>query len=145
MKNFLRLNHLYLGHELIHTGEKPFACKFCDYRCRNMANLKKHEIIHIRDMINSDKNPQEKYSSHIHFKKKQHIRVHKREKKFACKYCEKRFTQAHSVKGHEFIHTGEKPFACKSCSYRCRNMANLKKHENIHIKDINFKTQKSPH
>ena len=64
-----------------------------------MANLKKHEIIHIRDMINSDKTPQEKYSQHIHFKKKQHVRIHKREKKFACKYCEKRFTQSHSVKG----------------------------------------------
>ena len=30
-------------HERLHTGEKPYACKVCDYKCADVSNLKKHE------------------------------------------------------------------------------------------------------
>merc|ERR1712080_501053 len=30
------------NHELIHTGEKPFKCPDCDYRCIQRSNLRIH-------------------------------------------------------------------------------------------------------
>ena len=60
---------------------------------------------------------------------KYHELIHTGEKPYACKYCEKRFIQPNSLKRHELIHAGEKPYSCKTCAYRCRERSNLKKHE----------------
>ena len=35
-----------LTHERLHTGEKPFACKFCDSSYPSSSSLKKHVIRH---------------------------------------------------------------------------------------------------
>ena len=33
-------------HEIIHTGEKPYACRYCQYKTANWSNFKKHENYH---------------------------------------------------------------------------------------------------
>ena len=33
-------------HERTHTGEKPYQCSFCDYRCTQGGNLRIHERRH---------------------------------------------------------------------------------------------------
>ena len=29
-------------HIMVHTGEKPISCPYCDYRCIQTSDLKKH-------------------------------------------------------------------------------------------------------
>jgi len=44
-KGFLT-NQKLSEHELIHTDERPFSCKFlCGYSCKSSANIRKHEKI----------------------------------------------------------------------------------------------------
>ena len=31
-------------HELRHTGDKPFGCRFCEYRSRWQGSMKAHEL-----------------------------------------------------------------------------------------------------
>ena len=64
---------------MIHTGEKPYACKYCDKKFNRNSNIKEHE------------------------------RTHTGEKPYACRYCDKMFNRSGSVKKHERTHRGEKP------------------------------------
>ena len=39
------------NHELIHTGEKPFACSDCSYRCIQRSNLRIHmRAVHKKEL-----------------------------------------------------------------------------------------------
>ncbi|CAL4058804.1 unnamed protein product, partial [Meganyctiphanes norvegica] len=75
----------YNTHKRIHSGEKPYACDLCDYRCSQSGRLLKHK------------------------------RMHSGEKPFQCPNCGKSFANAESVKIHMRIHTGERPFKCGNC------------------------------
>ena len=38
-------------HILTHTGEKPFACKHCDYKSRAASTLRTHELLKHSDEV----------------------------------------------------------------------------------------------
>lgn len=63
-----------------HTGERPFACKYCERRFTDYSTRIKHE------------------------------RTHTNERPFMCSQCGKSFTTSYILKNHMLTHTGERQF-----------------------------------
>ena len=71
-----------------HSGERPFACDECEYKCAERNNLIAHK------------------------------RTHTGERPFACDECEYRCAQSSNLTAHKRIHSGERPYACDKCDDR---------------------------
>ena len=109
--------HIKRQHELVHTGEKPYSCTYCDKKFTQSHSLKSHE------------------------------RTHKGEKPFACDYCDKTFSQSQYAKKHELIHVKEKTSLKQlDKSHNTKKLqvskSPSKPHESIH--NVRKKQQKKP-
>ncbi|KAJ2493436.1 hypothetical protein IWW37_000525 [Coemansia sp. RSA 2050] len=64
----------------------------------------------------------------------QYTEKEKRERKYECQYCHKRFSRPSSLTSHVYTHTGERPFACDfiGCSKRFSVLSNLRRHYKVH-------------
>ncbi|CAH0474732.1 unnamed protein product [Peronospora belbahrii] len=65
---------------------------------------------------------------------KRHVNIHKGEKKFACKFCNKCFLRKADMEVHYRVHTGEKPYRCKynECGKCFARRSDLLSHERTH-------------
>lgn len=82
-----------------HTGERPYACQYCNYASPDTYKLKRH------------------------------MRIHTGEKPYQCDICNAKFTQSNSLKAHKLIHSGNKPvFQCSMCPATCGRNSDLKVH-----------------
>jgi len=129
-------------HELIHTGEKPFACELCDRRFAQKGNLKKHMGTHTGKKPFACKLCPKAYSVKISLKR--HMLCHaneegvsledlnidflnkKQKKPFECTRCTKKFKWQSILTEHMRAHTGERPFVCAICGsgYVAKNNLN---------------------
>ncbi|KAJ1820724.1 hypothetical protein LPJ60_003035 [Coemansia sp. RSA 2675] len=64
----------------------------------------------------------------------QYTEKEKRERKYECQYCHKRFSRPSSLTSHVYTHTGERPFACDflGCTKRFSVLSNLRRHYKVH-------------
>ena len=76
---------------------------------------------------------------------KRHVQTtHKKEKRFSCPHCEKKFASKQGVVEHTFIHTGERPFVCVTCNIAFRQVSQLSLHMRTHGKDSKPVSEKKP-
>jgi uncharacterized Zn-finger protein len=87
---------------LIHTGEKPYSCKFCPKKFRQLSQLDAHE------------------------------RLHNGLKPYNCHICDKTFAQVANLNAHIHQHTNEKTFTCKVCNKSFYSLSSLSKHKIFH-------------
>jgi DNA-directed RNA polymerase subunit RPC12/RpoP len=88
-----------------HTGEKPYACKYCDTKFSDFGSRNKHE------------------------------RRHTGERPYICATCGKTFTYSYVLVNHMMTHTGEKKYECTVCSKRFTKSHHLKQHNNVHLRE----------
>ncbi|XP_073838765.1 uncharacterized protein [Musca autumnalis] len=118
-------------HKLRHAGIKNYICPYCGMRKTTQGELKTHINYHTLERTW----PCQFCAKVCHNpgNLRQHIRiVHNGAKDFACRFCERKFSQANARKFHEMTHTGEKPYVCEICDKRFRQPTVLKNHLKIH-------------
>ncbi len=68
------------------------------------------------------------------FSMKRHTFVHSEDKKYICKYCNKRFALPQYMREHMYTHTKDKPYICgvSGCLERFRQAGKLSLHRRTH-------------
>ncbi|XP_010894514.1 zinc finger protein 135 [Esox lucius] len=142
------------------AGEKFYACTQCDMTFKNSIGLSKHQVSHVKDLLNnyaqgkgslaksSDLKirlklcSRDKPNFYTLCKKNKRSRAAKRQRQasvseedegqYACDQCDKRFSQAQSLARHQQMHKGENKFSCSYCKKTFTRLSNLHHHERSH-------------
>lgn len=113
-----------------HSNERQYKCKVCDYAGRTSSAVYVHMSTHSTDIcvcevcskiFKSTKN----LNDHLR-------RVHRKEKKHQCGFCDKKFTDKYRLNVHVRCHTGIRPYICNLCDKAFIRSDGLKQHLAIH-------------
>ncbi|KAM6977241.1 zinc finger protein 711 [Aplochiton taeniatus] len=158
-------------HMRTHTGEKPYNCPHCDFRCADQSNLKTHikskhgadlpfkcshcpqayaderELQRHVEMVQGHKTHQcphcEHKSTNSSDLKRHIISVHTKDFPHQCDVCDKGFHRPSELKKHAETHKGNKVHQCRHCNFTTSDPFTLSRHIlSVHTKDLPFKCKR---
>ncbi|XP_005156559.1 uncharacterized protein [Danio rerio] len=134
--------------------EKQYQCAQCDRVFSHSASLSKHQVAHVRQLLNSYTHGKDKSSDlkirlklcsrdkpnyYTLCKKNKHSKRGKKrlylpneERPYPCRMCDKRFSHTTSLSRHEHMHASDKRYACDVCKKTFVRQSNLKQHQQTH-------------
>ncbi|KAK3731778.1 hypothetical protein RRG08_035443 [Elysia crispata] len=171
---FVRKDTL-VEHLRLHTGERPYACRFCGRGFAGRLTLRRHLSGHLNmplfmcDLCGKGfkrngllqrhikqheyERRGEKHTCHIckaWFYTPEELERHSRrhgDRKFHCTWpgCNWSFILAGELKSHMFTHTKEKRFLCDQCGFGAPTKTRLRRHAKSHLQTRAFVCEYCPY